>query len=135
MLIVALSFGLISNWTVSRREINAYKASEEARERLEDTLELELVRALQPGTNLDDVPLYRLLVDRVVTDDDTTFLGYSQYLSKYVDGVPSSFAGCELHEFSCFHEDGATEILYTVVVCSNRCVLVTQTMVTLHPMN
>lgn len=85
--------------------------------------------------SVDEDPFYHVLVDRIVTSDNEEFFDYTQFIADNADDPPSSFDGCELHEFSYRTEGGATEHRYTVVVRDGRCLLVFLTEIGLRPMN
>lgn len=133
LLIVALILALFVNQRRSQLQIATLNAKEESRERMEDEFELALVKRLAPGDNLDADPYYRLLVDRVITSSDPTFDGYTKFIAMNVKDTPSSFDGCELHEFEALVKDGSSLLTYTVVVRDNRCLLVFLAVASLRP--
>ncbi len=94
LLIVALIVALFVNQRRSQLQIATLNAKADSRERMEDALELALVKRLAPGDKLDADPYYRLLVDRVITSADPTFDGYTKFISTNVEDAPSSFDGC-----------------------------------------
>ncbi|MEO1528582.1 MAG: hypothetical protein AAFX06_24445 [Planctomycetota bacterium] len=133
LLIIALAMGLIVNHRQSKREIRGYQTRVEASERLEDPFERELVEGLSSGDSLDDLPLYRLLVDRVTTPSDPDYPRYLRFIEKNLEDAPESLDGCELHEFTFFSAHGGAEHTYVVIVRDNRCELVFWAQTFLHP--
>ncbi|MCD0462017.1 hypothetical protein [Roseiconus lacunae] len=131
MLVIALSLALFVNHRQFRSQVGQYEAEVEERERLENSLELAMVRSLGPGVSLDDYPYFDILVDDVVTVADSTYAAYAELLEERFDLSPSALADCEFHFFRIDHGVDSTE--YVVIVRDDRCVKVDWVQMSIGP--
>ena len=123
LLFVGIALGLlVKHWQVQQL-ISGQEAEDEARERLEDKLERDVIRQLKPGSLLDSIPTYRLLIDNTVGGDHSDFELFAEYITDHSDDAPVSFVGCEFHEFIFLEHEGF-ETHYVVVARDRVCVMV-----------
>jgi len=102
-------------------ELDACMERINARERLEDGLERSLVERLKPGTPTESLPLYRMLIDGVVTNVDPEFAQYKELIAQSSEHSGRSFEGMEFHELWFLSKSGSSMYHYIVAVRNDHC--------------
>ncbi|MEL6109577.1 MAG: hypothetical protein AAFU85_26505 [Planctomycetota bacterium] len=125
--LILVAFGV--GWIVGRSGESHVQASESqaalsARiERLQDPVELELIRGLQAGDDAADSSQLMMLIDKVFRPGDDDFAELYEYLSKarpsFTDSVsefPRDPSGCEILYFDLMSIENEGAKSYYVVV-------------------